>query len=454
MIPTLQFPVRRVALLVAAIYAPAALAAQAGRVDFTTGEPVLVGSDGRERPVHKGDQIGVGDRILTRAGRAQVAFADGGYVSLQPNTEFGVEEYSFNGRNDGSEKSVFSLLKGALRTVTGIIGRRNRDAYTMRTPTATIGIRGTGGLMEVNDTGTLVRGTSGTWFLRTQGGSIDIPAGSSGFAGQNTSQPPQLTSTAPSTPPASAGGSAPQLGTYSSTEQVNSSGNSGVVNIVVPSAPTGMTDGSGYAVSYAWSASSPTMNSSTTATFNGGVQLTSWNGSSNVLGSGTVVDFGNDGLIGWGRWTGSLASLEGSPNSFAANQGVHYVVGIPTATMPTTGTATYTLLGATTPTWLTGGTGTLSAATVSVDFATAMLSYALAVTMSGQTYTISNSGVPATSIFSDTPTVTGAPCVCGCSGSVQGIFTGSAAERLGMTYLVDDFGQAKKFVGAVAFQKQ
>ena len=39
---------------------------------------------------------------------------------------------------------VFALLKGGLRAVTGLIGKRvNRDAYKLRTATATVGIRGT-----------------------------------------------------------------------------------------------------------------------------------------------------------------------------------------------------------------------------------------------------------------------------------------------------------------------
>lgn len=452
MVPALQFPVRRLALIVAAIYAPAALAVQAGRVDFTTGEPVVVGSDGRERLVRKGDQIGVGDRILTRGGRAQVAFADGGYVSLQPNTEFGVEEYNFKGSNDGSEKSVFALLKGALRTVTGLIGRGNRDAYTMRTPTATIGIRGTGGQMEVNERGTLVRGTSGTWFLQTSGGSIDIPAGSTGFAGRDPGRAPELTSTGPSTPPASGGGSSPPLGTFSSTEQINFSGMSTAIGSST-TGTTGMADGSGYAVAYAYSVSSPAMNSSTTASFSGGSVLVSWNGSSNVLGSGTALDTGNDALIGWGRWTGNV-TVEGVPNSFASNQGVHYVVGIPTALMPTTGSATYTLVGGTTPTWLTGGAGILNGGSMSVDFGTNQFSYGLSVTMSGQLYAIGNSGVPVSAVFSNTPLVSGAACGSGCAGSVSGMFTGGAAERAAMSYLVENFGSGNKFVGAAAFQKQ
>ena len=68
---------------------------------------------------------------------------DGGLVALRPDTKLKVDTYVFNGQEDGSENPVFSLLKGGLRAITGIIGKRNKERYNLRTPTSTIGIRGT-----------------------------------------------------------------------------------------------------------------------------------------------------------------------------------------------------------------------------------------------------------------------------------------------------------------------
>jgi hypothetical protein len=62
---------------------------------------------------------------------------------MQPRTEFRIDEYQFAGKADGSERGFFSLLKGGFRSITGIIGRANKDSYGIRTPAATIGIRGT-----------------------------------------------------------------------------------------------------------------------------------------------------------------------------------------------------------------------------------------------------------------------------------------------------------------------
>ena len=43
----------------------------------------------------------------------------------------------------GASHAFFSLLKGGFRTVSGLIGKINHEDYSVATPVATIGIRGT-----------------------------------------------------------------------------------------------------------------------------------------------------------------------------------------------------------------------------------------------------------------------------------------------------------------------
>ncbi|OAM52763.1 hypothetical protein A7981_04760 [Methylovorus sp. MM2] len=129
--------------VVSTAYAGSAVAA-AGKVEFSLGDVSALGADGRARTLSKGAEINPGDTIQTVDGRAQVRFSDGGYISLQPNTQFKVEDYAFSGKADGSEKGFFSLVKGGLRAITGAIGHgSNKSAYRVSTPVATIGIRGT-----------------------------------------------------------------------------------------------------------------------------------------------------------------------------------------------------------------------------------------------------------------------------------------------------------------------
>src|SRR5687767_1613529 len=176
--------------------------AAAGRAEFTIGG-VTVARGGVERPLARGTELDNGDVVRTNSGRAQIRFTDGSYVSLQPNTEFGIREYRYENKTDGSERGFFGLLKGAMRTVTGAIGRVNRDRYQISTPTATVGIRGTGGVIQVQDDGsTLIIGTSGIWSLTNPAGSVDVPAGTSALAPTDPNQPPQESTEAPTSGPA------------------------------------------------------------------------------------------------------------------------------------------------------------------------------------------------------------------------------------------------------------
>jgi len=444
---------RRLALLVAAIYAPNALASAAARIEFAAGDPVIVSGDGRERPARKGEEIAPGDRVLTRSGRAQLAFTDGGFISLQPNSDFGVNEYTFNGRNDGSEKGVFSLLKGALRTVTGLIGRNKRDAYLMNTPTATIGIRGTGGRIEVNEQGTFIAGTSGIWFMTTLGGTVDIPAGSNGFAGPDRNQPPELGSAIPNTPPPG-----PPLPGFSSPEQVDSSGASSV--ITTPSMP----GGSGYAVLHLSDLSGvPYLASSSTTSFSGSALISFTDAVAQTVAQGTttIADAGNDGIIGWGRWTDGAYTINGTPQTpLNDKQSLHYVVGVPTASMPTTGSASYSVIGSTSPTLVSGTqpAGSLVSAALSVDFGLAEVNYSLLASVGGFTYsgegTSQALGGPVnTYTFSNNTTGTACAGACGCSGEVKLLFTGTNATRAGITYSINGDVTGQTATGAVAFTR-
>jgi hypothetical protein len=117
--------------------------AAAGKVVYAFGDVTAVNDAGVSRSVRKGSDIDVGDTINTRKGRLQIRFSDGGFMSLQPQTEFKIDGYNFDGKEDGSEESYFNLIRGGLRAITGLIGRKNKEKYRVTTAVATIGIRGT-----------------------------------------------------------------------------------------------------------------------------------------------------------------------------------------------------------------------------------------------------------------------------------------------------------------------
>ncbi len=476
------FRLNRTGLLLALISAAFAgqAGAAAGRVEFAVGDVTVAGTDGVQRTLRRGAQLDSGQTVRTNEGRVQVRMTDGAFISLQPNTEFGIKDYRFEGKTDGSESAFYSLVKGAMRTVTGAIGRINRNKYLVTTPTATVGIRGTGGLIQVlPDGSTLVQGTSGIWFLANPSGSIDIPAGVSGVAPADPKQPPQETSVAPTagpTPPTDQQG-------YVQGEQTTSTGEP----VITPPTTAVLLSGSGYAATLVFGDPSiPAMafGNNVPATFDAAgrmtdVQILSFTNNPYMLDAGgTHADFGTDGILAWGRWIGP-ATVDSCGDgcmvnvNYNANQGLHYVVGIPTATMPQIGTATYTMLGATRPTYVDGSTapGTFSGSlSVNFDVRSPTVAMNLSVVMPDPTgprgYTIGASAPPSAvasapisgstfSGFFSGPQVTGTggACTSGCTALVNGFFAGTSAERAGLGYHINDSVANKDVIGAAAFRR-
>ncbi|MDD5329821.1 MAG: FecR family protein [Sulfuricella sp.] len=115
----------------------------AGRVLVAVGDVSAIRA-GKTIALKLGSEVESGDTLHTGAtSNAQIRLTDGSIIALRPLSEFRLDEYRFSGKNDGSEKGFFSLLKGGFRTVTGLIGKASRDNYRVTASAATIGIRGT-----------------------------------------------------------------------------------------------------------------------------------------------------------------------------------------------------------------------------------------------------------------------------------------------------------------------
>lgn len=128
------------ALLLMAMATIAVAVEPAGRVIFSSGDVTAVDSRGVERALARDDVIHPGDTVRTAAqSMVDLRMSDDALVSLDPESRFAVERYDRN----GTGRAVMRFLAGALRTITGAIGKQEQDTYQMHTPVATIGVRGT-----------------------------------------------------------------------------------------------------------------------------------------------------------------------------------------------------------------------------------------------------------------------------------------------------------------------
>ncbi len=148
-----------------------------GRVVLGSGQLIARAANGSERRLQRRSFVHAGETIVAGSNAfAQIRFSDGGLVSLRSGSEFRIDEYQFKGKEDGSEKATFSLLKGGLRTISGRIGKTHKKNYRMNTPVATIGIRGThyGARLCLGDCGA---GVQDGWYIGVLEGSIVITVG-------------------------------------------------------------------------------------------------------------------------------------------------------------------------------------------------------------------------------------------------------------------------------------
>ena len=455
-----------------AIHAPASLAQAsiAGSVEFVSGEASIRAASGQTRPAIRGAVLNAGDSVeTTQGGRVQLRMVDGAFISLQPQTLLRLDAYAMAGTSATEDRGFLGLLRGGLRTVTGSIGRVNRNGYRLTTPTATVGIRGTEFAVTA-DAGTRVNVTDGIVALCNSGGCLDVGSGQSGFAPDATTQPVLAFAPARLPPAAST-----DLPAFLVSEQRTDSGGSASI-------PAGGPVGAG-AIAVIPLASGPgpfplvlhnTGGIQTsgviggTFTFNAQGAMTQYVDCCQAIGvsGGVVPDFGADGIIAWGRWTGGNSTFPASPGAVANLQ---YIAAINANVASIPIVRGFTSFASTAPTAVSGGVvvqvGTPNSVTgnMNVNFtggAGGSLTYLLNVPLAGQTFTINGSaGQFSTTAFlgaTSTITSTGGGCTPACNGNIPfsnafgGVITGVGATRAGGVYGFDS--GLGKVSGAVVFR--
>jgi hypothetical protein len=168
-------------------------ATRAGLVDFAVGVATITSPDGRKDQVREGGIVRVGDAIETDStGEVHLKMEDGAFVGLRPNTVLQINSYQARGESD--DQSSVSLLRGALHSVTGWIGKLNPRGYRINTPTVMLGIRGTdhetvhiaaNNASAEEIAGTHERVYRGATFIQRDGQILEVPEGRAGYAGLN-----------------------------------------------------------------------------------------------------------------------------------------------------------------------------------------------------------------------------------------------------------------------------
>jgi hypothetical protein len=505
--------VTRAWALLAALAVPVASMAASGAFTYVTGD-VSVESQGRRVAAIRGMEVNAGDLVITgKDGMAQLSMIDDAKLSLRGNSQLRIESYAK--KPDDQEGAVLSLIRGTLRTFTGLLSPAAREKYVMKTRVATVGIRGSGNILnheeDANGPVTINHTIEGSHVITSLTGSFapivtlpnDTVRVEAGKPPERIPTPPAIvaaattmatkeatasstSSTTASSAPAAAATSPEPAATTTASTSPTISGSNGLGFAIVNTSTLASTEPSGLRdIVVVANGNTSTGESSPALTTLDGGNLRGYQASPGTQ-SGTIVNvaggtatdvqtvnLGAGVQATIGRWTGatniSMPGFSGAPAG-----SVHW--GYASAGYPVylsdvlTGTASYTRAGATSPTDQLGTVGQLTSATLDVNFTTRALNASLGISMpaasgaGATTWTLSASNVPVA--FNSFLAISGINMVItntsngqnsssgAIFGTLEGSFVGSALNGALISYGYSDSstGSTRTINGVVAFQ--
>ncbi|MDH5299893.1 MAG: FecR domain-containing protein [Gammaproteobacteria bacterium] len=173
--------------------------AEAGKAIFVLGKAHIESADGRSVEMKQGALFNSGDTIVTsERGQVQLRMADGTLIAVRPNSRFVIEKFQYD-KNKQTDQSIYNLVKGGFRSITGKIGHDNKKSYGVTTVVGTIGIRGTDFSAYLCDTncngnqaGLYVGVMDGGITVSNNVGQVNLDPGEYGYVQDITTQPASL----------------------------------------------------------------------------------------------------------------------------------------------------------------------------------------------------------------------------------------------------------------------
>lgn len=104
---------------------PVVAAPAAGIVTQLSGPMFALSTDGRSKVLAVDSVLAANDTLFTGdAAFAQVAFADGGIVTLGPDTQLVIDAFAFDAARPTGDAARFTLVEGSIRVAGGTIAKR------------------------------------------------------------------------------------------------------------------------------------------------------------------------------------------------------------------------------------------------------------------------------------------------------------------------------------------
>lgn len=138
-------------LSVIIVYAIPLFANSVASITALKGDVTIANEEGSSQAVLS-QKLDVRDNVITaNMSKAQLVFKDDTIITVGKNSNFSIRDYVYE--TDHEPVAKFELVKGAMRTITGVIGKVAPQKFSVQTKTATIGIRGTNFTVVVGQSG-------------------------------------------------------------------------------------------------------------------------------------------------------------------------------------------------------------------------------------------------------------------------------------------------------------
>ena len=189
--------VARISLVLFSLLSANTWAAGKGYVFDTAGDvSITIGKDAAHHAA-RNDAI-VSDTLISTGDKshAVLKFEDGQVVVMQANSSFRVQEYNYEPKQAEKSSVLFSMLKGGMRFVTGLIGQHNKAAFKLATPNATIGIRGTEFMVAMANNSMYSQVVSGSIGMTNAAGTAAFAAGQTAIVASATTLPAAISAAA------------------------------------------------------------------------------------------------------------------------------------------------------------------------------------------------------------------------------------------------------------------
>lgn len=145
-------PVTKLIAILLLVIATPALANIGSITDFRGAGQIKRGA--KANPASKGAAIQKMDTVSTNSqGKFRITFVDATTVNITENSRLLIDDFVYDGGNKSKGKLGLKVALGTVRYASGALAKGNPKGVNIRTPTATIAVRGTDFVMSVDEAG-------------------------------------------------------------------------------------------------------------------------------------------------------------------------------------------------------------------------------------------------------------------------------------------------------------